>query len=270
MKKVMIVLISLLLTFDVAVASKKDDTRMKAAEQALSDGKYIDAKTTFEDLKDVPQYRQKCYLYLAMIYNQNGQIDNSRVALNDFGRYTTSSTDLSLIKSAENLKDELDKSYGNLDIAIFPESDKSGITPGAYNLFFRSDGGLSTPQEARLKLLNKILAQSGDLMSWGSDGSFLKGRISNFPIRLFDTTPMTAEVNGVPFLFRFDFQTKQGLWIPNEILGSRFLAGKDSITYRESPEPLKNAIKPKSHFNAKILVIGIAVIAAGVAVALTK
>ena len=96
---------------------------------------------------------------------------------------------------------------------------------------------MNPPQEARLKYINKVLSQSQGLFSWKSDGTFLKGRIMNFPVRMYDTSPMIAEINGVPVYFRFDFQTRQGLWIPGEILTGHEMPAETS-SYSETSEPI--------------------------------
>jgi hypothetical protein len=270
MKKPLLLLILLLLLFQTGIASKKDDVRMKAAEQALSEGKYADVKAVFEDLKDNPQYRQKCYLYLAMIYHQNGQVENALASINDFKRYITDKTDISLLTASQNLEEEIGKSYDNLEIAIFDQGDKNGVDPGFYNLAFRSDGGLNPAQEARLKFINKIISQSQGLFAWKSDGTFLKGKIKSFPIRLYDTSPMTAEINGIPIYFRFDFQIRQGLWIPSEVIDSAAQA-RNSTQYQENSEPLINQEKPKkSHGLTYILIGAAAILAAGIALALSQ
>ena len=129
MKKGIIFTALLLLIFQTGAASNKDDNRMKAAEQALSTGKYAEARATFEDLKDNPQYRQKCNLYLATIYHENGQVENALSSLADFKRYITDNTDVSLLKSAEILEEGLAKNYASLDIAIFDHGDKPGVDP---------------------------------------------------------------------------------------------------------------------------------------------
>ncbi len=275
MKKGLLLLTMLLLIFGIAAASTKDDNRIKVAERALSEGKYIEAKATFEDLKDNPQYRQKCYLYLAMIYYQGGQIENSLVSLADFKRYVTEKTDVSLIKASENLNNEIDKNYGVLDVAIFEGTDRSGVDPGFYNLTFKSDGGLNPAQEARLKVINRVLSQSQGLFSWKSDGTFLKGQIRNFPIRMYDTSPMTAEVNGVPVYFRFDFQTQQGLWIPENIIKNQNITADTSLyresEFRESEEIFVQPQKPAGNSKRMLLLFGVAAaLVAGIAVAVTR
>ncbi len=269
MKKGIMLLAMLLLVFETGAASNKDDNRMKAAEQALSTGKYAEAKATFEDLKDDPQYRQKCYLYLATIYHETGQVENAQASLADFRRYITDKTDVSLMKSAEILEEEMAKNYAALDIAIFDQSDQPGVDPGFYNLLFRSEEGLNPPQEARLKFINKVLSQSQGLFSWKSDGTFLKGRIMSFPVRMFDTSPMIAEVNGVPVYFRFDFQTRQGLWIPGETLGHGQV--KTATVYSETPEPLASPTKPAERQSSKFFLVGaVLAIGAGIALALSQ
>jgi tetratricopeptide (TPR) repeat protein len=270
MKKVIIFLALSFLIFETGAASKKDDNRMKAAEQALSSGKYAEAKATFEDLKGDPQYRQKCYLYLAMIYHENGQVENALASLTDFKRYITDNTDVSLLKSAEILDDGLAKNYAALEIAIFDQGDRPGVDPGFYNLIFRAEEGMNPPQEARLKYINKVLSQSQGLMGWKSDGTFLKGRIMNFPIRMYDTSPMIAEINGVPVYFRFDFQTRQGLWIPGEILSGREQTAEPSIYTETSEMPITPA-PPAERSSSKLFLIGAAAaIVAGLAVALSQ
>jgi DNA-binding SARP family transcriptional activator len=130
MKKIILILFALWLLPVLAGAVSKDDNRMKAAEQALSDKRYSDAKATIESLKDNPKYRDKCNLYLALILYDNGQIDEALNALSDFKRYTTDKTDASLTKTAENLEKEINSGYSSLEIAIFDNAEGAGVDPG--------------------------------------------------------------------------------------------------------------------------------------------
>jgi hypothetical protein len=270
MKKIIILLVILTFAPNLVFGSTKNESRMRTAEKALAEKKYADAKAVFEDLKDNPTFREKCYLYLAMIYNETGQIENAQAALADLKRYVTDKTDITILKSSEGIDEEINKHYANLDIAIFDERERPGVDQGFYNLVFRSDGGLSASQEARLKLINKTLSQAQSLFSWKSDGTFLKGTVMYFPIRMFDTEPMTAEINGNPVYFRFDFQTKQGLWIPAELLSHGETI--PAAVYRETSEPVMNRMsndkKPAKYY----MMFGFmaAVMAAGMAIAASQ
>jgi hypothetical protein len=262
MKKIIPILIAVWLLPALAAAASKDDNRMKAAEKAMSEKRYADAKATFMSLKDSPKYREKCHLYLSLIFYENGQIDNALTALDDFKRYVTDKTDVSLIKTSENLENELDNSYSSLEIAIFDKAEGGGVDPGFYNLSFSSEGGLSPAQEARLRIINKTLSDAQNLFAWKSDGTFLKGKIRNFPIRMYDTSPMTADVNGVPIYFRFDFQTRQGLWIPSSVTGGATASAVGS-SYREGSADLFEQPAPKKKNDLKYLLIGAAGVVAG-------
>jgi hypothetical protein len=268
MKKIIMPLLGILALCSVAAAGGKDENRMKAAEQAMSQRKYTEARATFEDLKDVPRFREKCHLYLAMLYNEQGQVDNAQVELREFERFVTDKTDATLLKSSETLSSEIGDHYGILDIAVFDPGEQAGIDLGYYNLVFRSEGGLSSAQENRLKSINRTLSQAQSLINWRSDGTFLKGKIRNFPVRLYDTSPMIAEVNGVPIYFRFDFQARQGLWIPSDVMESE-LADKPLII-DEGEEAELGATKKDNRSVFKYLMVGIAAAAVGAGVALAS
>ena len=70
--------------------------------------------------------------------------------------------------------------------------------------------------------------------------------------------PMTAEINGVPVYFRFDFQTKQGLWIPYDILqqGEMYSAAR---VLQENPVPVYNQQTMSKNSKSRLVVIGAAV-----------
>jgi hypothetical protein len=104
------------------------------------------------------------------------------------------------------------------------------------------------------------------LFAWKSDGTFLKGKIRNFPIRLYDTSPMTAEVNGVPIYFRFDFQTLQGLWIPSSITEGQ-KADLSESSYKQSGQAIFEQPAPKKGHGLKYILIGIGGAAIGALIA---
>jgi hypothetical protein len=271
MKTITVFLMSMLMIAGSVAASTKDENRMKAAEQAFAEKRYADAKATFENLKDQPQFRDKSYLYLAMIYHETGQVENAMAGLIDFKRYITDKTDVSLIRASENLSEEINKDYNTLDIAIFQQPDQKGVEAGFYDLVFRSEGGLNPAQDARLRLINKVLSQSQSLFGWRSDGTFMRGVIRHFPVRLYDASPMTAEVNGIPIYFRFDFQTRQGLWIPYDIVASEEKPAA-AVVYRENIEPITNQAKPPGKSKSRWFILGavVAAAAAGVAIAASQ
>jgi hypothetical protein len=225
---------------------------MKIAEQAFSERRYADAKAIFTDLQDKSEYRSKSLLYLAMINYETGQIENALFGLEEFKRKADKTTDAALFGAADNLSTEISNNFAILNLAIFDGNGSRTVDPGYYSLNFASQGGLNPAQEARIKIINKILAQSQGILSWQSDGTFLNGKIRFFPIKLYDTTPFLAEVNGVPLSFRFDFQTLQGLWIPNDILSKDTGAESshsispsiDDIQIDQLRRPRKNDSKP--------------------------
>jgi hypothetical protein len=271
MKKIILLLIILGILPVFAIAASKDDNRMKAAEQALSDKRYADARSTFESLQDNPKYRDKCHLYLAMILYDNGQIDNALDAIGEFKHYVTDKTDISLVKTSENLENEINSGYSSLEIAIFDKAEGDGVDPGFYNLAFRSEEGLNAAQESRLKIINRTLSDAQNLFAWKSDGTFLKGKIRNFPVRLYDTSPMIADVNGIPIYFRFDFQTRQGLWIPSSVTGGQKASGLES-SYKQSNRDIFEQPAPKKGGGLKYVLIGVggAVLGALIGVAATQ
>jgi len=256
MKKIAIINLALAILWSGAVlASTKDDNRLKIAEQAFKEKRYTDAKIIFTDLKEKSQYRSKSLLYLAMINYETGQIENTLAGLDEFKRYADNRADAPLLGAVDNLTSEIASDFAMLDLAVFDGSGNRTIDPGYYSLAFNSQGGLSPAQEARIKVINKVLAQTQGILSWKSDGTFLNGKIRYFPIKLYDTTPYSAEVNGIPLLFRFDFQTLQGLWIPNDILRKE----AQSPTIRSIPENIEPIVEqpPTSRkINSKYLIIG--------------
>lgn len=258
MRAISLTLLCLFIFTGLAPALSKDDNRMKTAEQAFKEKRYADAKAVFDDLKDKPVYREKSLLYLAMLYYETGQVESSLEGLKDFNRYVTEATDVSLKTSADNLADEINEGFSTLDIAIFDEGEPTGVDPGFYNLVFSSSGGLNPAQESRLGIINKIFAQSQGIFNWKSDGTFLKGRVNYFPVKLYGSEPMTAEINGVPVYFRFDFQTKQGLWIPYDILqqGEMYSAAR---VLQENPVPVYNQQTMSKNSKSRLVVIGAAV-----------
>jgi hypothetical protein len=252
---VVINLVLAILLGGAAMASTKNDNRIKIAEQAFKEKRYADAKTIFSDLQEKSEYRSKSLLYLAMINYETGQIENAIAGLEDFKRRADNTADAPLLGAADNLAIEISNDFGMLDLAVFDGNGSRTIDPGYYSLNFSSQGGLNPAQEARIKIINKVLAQTQGILSWKSDGTFLNGKIRYFPIKLYDTAPFTAEVNGVPLSFRFDFQTLQGLWIPNDILHRE----AQSITARTIPENIEapiDQLHPSSKSDTKFLIIG--------------
>lgn len=238
-----------------ALASTKNDNRIKIAEQAFNEKRYADAKTIFADLQDKSEYRSKSLLYLAMINYETGQIENALIGLDDFRRRADKTADAALIGAADNLSTEISNNFSLLNMAIFDGNGSRSVDPGYYSLNFTSQGGLNPAQEARIKIINKILAQSQGILSWQSDGTFLNGKIRYFPIKLYDTAPFSAEVNGVPLAFRFDFQTLQGLWIPNDILSREtHTAGTRSIP--PNIEIPLDQLQPPRKGDSKFLIVG--------------
>lgn len=256
MKNFVVICLGLVVLFEGAImASTKNDNRIKIAEQAFSEKRYADAKAIFADLQDKSEYRSKSLLYIAMINYETGQIENALIGLDDFRRRADKSADAALLGAADNLTSEISKNFGSLDLAIFDGNGSRVVDPGYYSLNFASQGGLNPAQEARIKIINKILAQTQGILSWKSDGTFLSGKIRYFPIKLYDTAPFTAEVNGVPLSFRFDFQTLQGLWIPNDILSRE----AEAVTTHSIPEniehPFEQLQQPRKN-DSKFLIIG--------------
>jgi hypothetical protein len=266
MKKMIFTAACLLFIFSPVMSSTRDDNSMTVAEQAFKDKKYSEAKTIFEELKDKPKYREKAYLYLAMIYHETGQVENALSGMKKFQSYITDKTDISLLATAENLNEEIQNNYATLDIAIFSTPDEPGVDPGYYNLRFDSQGGLKPAQEERLTIINRVLSQSQGILNWKSDGTFLKGSIKFFPIKLFETTPLIAEVNGVPVYFRFDFQTLQGLWIPSDILEQQE-EGQMTIAFDDNFGSMYQQGDKKNKSNSRLVIIGTAIGAVVTAVA---
>lgn len=256
MKRIILICLSLAIFLAGAtLASTKNDNRIKIAEQAFNEKRYADAKTIFSDLQDKSEYRSKSLLYLAMINYETGQIENALIGLDDFRRRADKSADAALIGAADNLTTEISNNFGLLNMAIFDGNGSRSVDPGYYSLNFASQGGLSPAQEARIKIVNKILAQSQGILSWQSDGTFLNGKIRFFPIKLYDTTPFSAEVNGVPLSFRFDFQTLQGLWIPNDILSRESQTASSRSIPPNIDIPL-DQLQPPRKSDSKFLIIG--------------
>jgi hypothetical protein len=256
MKKAVILYFALAIFLGGAVmASTKNDNRIKIAEQAFKEKRYVDAKTIFAELQEKSEYRSKSLLYLAMINYETGQIENAIVGLDDFKRKANKSADAALLGAAENLAIEVDNNFGMLDLAVFDGNGSRTIDPGYYSLNFSSQGGLNPAQEARIKIINKILAQTQGILSWKSDGTFLNGKIRYFPIKLYDTAPFSAEVNGVPLSFRFDFQTLQGLWIPNDILHREAQTISTPMIPENTEQPFYHVQQSKKN-DYKILIIG--------------
>jgi len=239
------------------LAASKDDNRMETAEQAFKEKSYTDAKAIFNSLKDKPKFRAKCYLYLAMTYYETGFIENTIDCLNKFKSYVTDKTDLTLLTAADNLTNEIESNFSALDIVIFSQEEQKGVDPGYYNLLFLSEGGLNPAQEARLSVINKVVTQSQGILNWQSDGTFLKGTVNYFPVKMFETTPLIAEVNGIPVYFRYDFQTLQGLWIPYDILETSE-APEPSIAFSESFDRAYSQDDSSKSNKSKFVVIGTA------------
>ena len=258
MKKIVSILMCLLvISGSNAFAASKNDNKMKSAEQAFKEKRYADAKAIFDKLKDKPKYREKSYLYLAMTYYETGWIENALEGLRNFKRYNTDKTDLTLITAAENLKKEISNNFNTLDIAIFSKDGKEGVDPGYYNLLFTAESGLNPAQQARLGIINKVIGQSQGIINWKSDGTFLRGTISYFPIKMYDTTPFTAEVNGVPIFFRYDFQTLQGLWIPYDILENT-TAPPPPAAFNDSFDKVYNRGQTTGAGKSKYIIMGAA------------
>lgn len=256
MKRLILIYLGMIMVFNGAViASTKNDNRIKIAEQAFYEKRYADARAIFADLQDKSEYRSKSLLYLAMINYETGQIENALIGLDDFRRRADKTADAALIGAADNLSNEISNNFGILNLAIFDGNGSRTVDPGYYSLSFASQGGLNPAQEARIKIINKVLAQSQGILSWQSDGTFLNGRIRFFPIKLYDTTPFSAEVNGVPLAFRYDFQTLQGLWIPNDILSRDTHSASGHSIPPNIDIPLDQLQPPRKN-DSKFLIIG--------------
>ena len=267
MKKITALTICLFILLGAsALAASKDENRMETAEQAFKEKKYTEAKAIFNSLKDKPKFREKCYLYLSMAYYETGFIENAIDCSNKFNSYVTDKTDLTLITASDNLTLEIETNYSKLDIAIFGKDGQKGIDPGYYNMLFSSESGLNPAQKERLRIINKVISQSQGILNWLSDGTFLKGTINYFPIKMFETTPLVAEVNGIPVYFRYDFQTLQGLWIPFDILETSE-APEPSMAFSESFDRVYSQEESAKGNKSKFIVIGTALGAVITAVA---